>query len=224
MASTLSIITITCIIQFFLTQLNQYRLIGGNNKLSEDLRTFAKFFEKDTHNSLEMYVFEDISEALAFVKGSTVVSLPRVGNCALFVTERGVVENGFGVIYYVGSSTIVNGITCFPLIRSYVSFSSERKIVETDETLTKIHLGYLKSDVAGDNFVKNFKDSAGKQGIFYTIDHRRFERNSTNSACPHVAGCRHGIYINTVFVQPGLKGQASETSVNFCFFSRNPRF
>ena len=36
MAATLAGITLSCIIQFFLTQLNQYRLIAANNQLNED--------------------------------------------------------------------------------------------------------------------------------------------------------------------------------------------
>ena len=97
-AAGLASITLACIVQFFLTQLNQYYLISANNALNENLRLSSKFFEKDTHNSLEFYVFEDLTEALAFVKGTTEVTLPRAGNCVLFVTERGMVSGGRGDI------------------------------------------------------------------------------------------------------------------------------
>ena len=213
MASTLGGITLACIVQFFLAQLNQYRLISGNNQLNESVRIFSKFFEKDTHNSLEFYVFSDLTGARESVKGSGSSS---GGNCALFVTERGMVEGGRGVIYHIGAKTTVNGISCWPLYRAIVSFTNEHKISEAAGDLSNLPLGYIKND--GDSFVQKFGS-----GIFYTIAHKRFGRN-TGAQYPHVAGCRHGIYVGTTLVQPGLKGSASETSVNFCFFSRNPRF
>ena len=221
MASALAGITLACIIQFFLTQLNQYRLISGNNQLNESVRIFSKFFEKDTHNSLEFYVFSDLADALSFKKGSTSVTLPKAGNCVMFVTERGVVSGGRGTIYYIAEQTTVNGISCYPLYRAIVSFTDENKISENEASLKKLPLGYVKTD--GNSFVKKFTDDASNTGVFYTIDHKRFGRN-TGTQYPHVAGCRHGIYVGTTLVQPGLKGSASETSVNFCFFSRNPRF
>ena len=222
MASALAGITLACIIQFFLTQLNQYRLISGNNQLNESVRVFSKFFEKDTHNSLEFYVFNDLDGALSFKKGSTQVTLPKAGNCVVFVTERGVVSGGRGTIYYVAEqAATVNGISCYPLYRAIVSFTAENKISENEASLKNLPLGYVKKD--GNSFVKKFTDDTPTNGIFYTIDHKRFGRN-TSAEYPHVAGCRHGIYVGTTLVQPGLKGSASETSVNFCFFSRNPRF
>ncbi len=221
MATTLGGITLACIIQFFLTQLNQYRLISGNNQLNENVRILSKFFEKDTHNSLEFYVFDDLAGALAFKKGTTSVTLPKAGNCVLFVTERGVVDGGRGTIYYVAAQTTINGISCWPLYRAIVSFTAENKISEDEAGLSKLPLGYIKTD--GVSFTKKFTDDTPTSGIFYTIDHKRYGRN-TGAEYPHVAGCRHGIYVGTTLVQPGLKGNASETSVNFCFFSRNPRF
>ena len=221
-AGSLSCITLACIIQFFLTQLNQYHLIAANNSLNENLRVFSKFFEKDTHNSLEFYVFEDLTEALAFTKGSTSVTLPRSGNCVLFVTERGVVSGGRGDLYFVGEQTTVNGQDCYPLYRSIVTFSSSKKINEKESDLSKLVVGYIKPDNST-AFVKQFTDDDSKNGIFYAIDHKRFGRNTT-AEYPHVAGCRNGIYVGTTFVQPGLHGEVSESFVNFCFFSRNPRF
>ena len=221
-AGTLSCITLACIVQFFLTQLNQYYLIGANNALNENIRIFSKFFEKDTHNSLEFYVFEDLTEALSFTKGSTSVTLPRAGNCVLFVTERGMVDGGRGDLYFVGDQATINNQACYPLYRSTVTFSSSKKIKETASTLSRLVLGYIKTD-ASTTFVKKFTDGNSKKGIFYTIDHKRFGRN-TSAAYPHVAGCRHGMYVGTTFVQPGLHGKVSESALNFCFFSRNPRF
>ncbi len=221
-AGTLSCITLACIVQFFLTQLNQYYLIGANNALNENLRIFSKFFEKDTHNSLEFYVFENLTEALSFTKGSTSVSLPRAGNCVLFVTERGMVNGGRGDIYYVGDQVTINNQACYPLYRSIVTFSSSKKIQETASSLSRLVLGYIKPN-ASTTFEKKFTDGNSKKGIFYTIDHKRFGRY-TSTSYPHVAGCRHGIYVGTTLIQPGLHGKVSESFVNFCFFSRNPRF
>ena len=221
-AGTLSCITLACIVQFFLTQLNQYHLIAANNALNENIRIFSKFFEKDTHNSLEFYVFEDLTEALGFTKGSTSITLPRAGNCVLFVTERGVVSGGRGDLYFVGDQTTVNNQSCYPLYRSTVTFTGSKKINETADNLSKLALGYIKPN-ASTTFVKKFTDENSKKGIFYTIDHKRFGRN-TSASYPHVAGCRHGIYVGTTFIQPGLRGKGSESALNFCFFSRNPRF
>ena len=218
MASTLGGITLACIVQFFLAQLNQYRLISGNNQLNESVRIFSKFFEKDTHNSLEFYVFSDLTGARESVKGSGSSS---GGNCALFVTERGMVEGGRGVIYHIGAITTVNGIKCYPFYRAIVSFTSAHKISEAAGDLSNLPLGYIKNAGTDENPSLSQKFS---NGIFYTIAHKRFGRNDTDAKYPHVAGCRHGIYVGTTLVQPGLKGSASETSVNFCFFSRNPRF
>ena len=215
-AAALSGITLTCVIQFFLGQLNQYRLISGNNRLCENLRLFSKFFEKDTHNSLEFYVFDSLDEALAFKKGDT-ISLPKSGDCVLFVTERGIVEKGRGTIYYVGEETELNGTDCYPLFRSVVSFSEEGKIsvvkVAKSETETEIKLPDLPLPLG---YIQK-KDEDEK--IFYTKDHKYFEKNGAR-----IPGCRRGIYVNTILIQPELRGPASETSVNFCFFSRNPRF
>ncbi len=220
-AGTLSCITLACIIQFFLTQLNQYHLITANNALNENLRIFSKFFEKDTHNSLEFYVFDDLSKALEFKKDSSVV-LPKAGNCVLFVTERGMVDGGRGDLYFVGDQMFVNNQSCYPLYRSIVSFDSSKAIKETASSLSKLILGYIKPDETT-TFVKQFEDDNSTKGIFYAIDHKRFSR-SIDSSAPHVAGCRHGIYVGTTFIQPGLHGKVSESFVNFCFFSRNPRF
>lgn len=202
-AAALSGITLTCVIQFFLGQLNQYRLISGNNRLCENLRFFSKFFEKDTHNSLEFYVFDSLKEALAFKKGD------KPGDCVLFVTERGIVENGRGTIYYLG--TELDSGNYYPLFRSVVSFSAEKKISVKPKTETELPdlslpLGYIKK-----------KDA--KEKIFYAKDHKYFEENGAR-----IPGCRRGIYVNAILIQPELRGPASETSVNFCFFSRNPRF
>lgn len=216
-AGSLSCITLACIIQFFLTQLNQYYLISTNNALNENLRVFSKFFEKDTHNSLEFYVFEDLAEALKFTKGST-VTLPRAGNSVLFVTERGMISGGRGDLYFVGDKTTVNRQDCYPLYRSIVTFP----LSADDSSLSKLIVGYIKPDDST-TFAKQFTDGNSKKGIFYTIDHKRFGRY-TGAEYPHVAGCRHGIYVGTTFVQPGLHGKVSESFVNFCFFSRNPRF
>lgn len=221
-AGTLSCITLACIIQFFLAQLNQYHLIAANNALNENLRVFSKFFEKDTHNSLEFYVFENLTEALNFKEGSTSVTLPRAGNCVLFVTERGMVLEGRGDLYFVGDRTTVNNQACYPLYRSIVTFTSQGSINESADSLSKLILGYIKPN-ATTTFVKKFTDKNSKKGIFYATDHKRFGRN-TDGSYPHVAGCRHGIYVGTTFIQPGLHGKVSESSLNFCFFSRNPRF
>ena len=220
MAAGLASITLACIIQFFLTQLNQYRLISGNNQLNETLRIFSKFFEKDTHNSLEFYVFDNLAGALGFKKG-TAVTLPKAGNCVLFVTERGMVEGGRGTLYYVGDSVTLDGVDCWPFYRAIVSFSAAGEIAEDGNTLKKLPLGYIKGDE--DSFVQLFTDNNSNTGIFYTVDHKRYGRY-TATTYPHIAGCRHGIYVGTTLVQPGLKGNLSAVPINFCFFSRNPRF
>ena len=228
--ATLGGITLACIMQFFITQLNQYRLIAGNNQLSENVRIFSKFFEKDTHNSLAFYVFDNLTEALSFKRGDE-VTLPKVGNCVVFVTERGLVSSGKGLIYYVdeneASHITINGTVCWPFYRAIVSFKPSGQINETENTLSKLPFGYIKG--TEDNFFKKFtytnpSTSETSTGIFYTIDHKRFDRNDTSAQYPHIAGCRHGIYFGATLVQPGLKGSASETPINFCFFSRNPRF
>ena len=220
MAATLASITLACIIQFFLTQLNQYKLISGNNRLNESVRVFSKFFEKDTHNSLGFYVFTNVTDALNFKKGDAVV-LPKVGNCVLFVTERGMVEGGRGTLYFVDESVTLDGVVCWPFYRAIVSFSAQGKIAESENQLKKLPLGYIKG--VGDSFSKGFTGANSNTGVFYTIDHKRYNRN-TDATYPHIAGCRHGIYVRTTLVQLGLKGDASATPVNFCFFSRNPRF
>lgn len=224
MSATLAGITLACIIQFFLTQLNQYRLIAGNNQLNENLRIFSKFFEKDTHNSIEFYVFDDLAEALAAKKGDAIhwaVTPPKVGNCVLFVTERGMVEGGRGTLYFVGASVTLDGVVYWPLYRSIVSFTAQKKISETEDTLSKLPLGYIKS--VGESFSKRLTDADSKTGIFYAVPHKRYGRNA-DAKYPHIAGCRHGIYVGTILAQPGLKGNASATPINFCFYSRNPRF
>ena len=209
-AAALSGITLTCVIQFFLGQLNQYRLISGNNRLCENLRLFSKFFEKDTHNSLEFYVFDSLDKASAFKKGDT-ISLPKSGDCVLFVTERGIVEKGRGTIYYLGEK--LEDVDYYPLFRSVVSFSAEGKISVKTKTKTKIELPDLSLPLG---YIKK-KDKDEK--IFYAKDHKYFEKNGAR-----IPGCRRGIYVNAILIQPELRGPASETSVNFCFFSRNPRF
>lgn len=227
MAATLAGITLACIIQFFLTQLNQYRLISGNNQLNETVRIFSKFFEKDTHNSLQFYVFANLDAALAFKKGDA-VTLPKAGNCVLFVTERGLVSGGKGVIYYVDENAVnhitINETVCWPFYRAIVSFNGAGKISENEASLSKLPLGYIKG--VEDSFLlsQKFTDGNSNTGIFYTIDHKRFGRNDSDTSYPHIAGCRHGIYVGTTLAQPGLKGEASATPINFCFFSRNPRF
>ena len=114
----------------------------------------------------------------------------------------------------------MNGVTCYPFYRAIVSFTSQKKISETEEDLSKLPLGYIKSDE--DSFSQQFT-LLEDTGIFFHVEHKRFGRK-TSADYPHVAGCRHGIYVGTTLVQPGLKGEASATPINFCFYSRNPRF
>ena len=212
-AGTLSLVTLTCIMQFFLSQLNQYRLISGNNALSESLRVFSKFFEKDVHNSLEFYVFGNVDKAFTFEYGTTEVSAETAGNCILFIQEKGMVEGGRGILYFVDTEITKNGIACYPLYRALVTFANTHKIAENYEGLQKLPMGYLKK-TDQDLFAIN-----SKTGIFATVDHRKFSEGGN-----YIPGCRHGAYLKAIFIQPGLRGASAESPFNFCFYSRNPRF
>lgn len=203
-ASILSCITLACIVQFFLTQLNQYRLISGNNQLSENLRIFSKFFEKDTHNALAFYVFENLDAALNFKKTDKVTT-QHSGNCVLFVEARGIVSGGQGTLYYVGEKTTRNGQSCYPLYRAVISFNNS-KINERKNDLKNLSLAYLKET-----------PECFTNGIFYISSIRKFTDTP-------IAGCRHGLYTKFKMIEPGLKGQAAETLCNFAFYARNPRF
>ena len=203
MASFLACITLTCIVQFFLTQLNQYRYISSSNKINESLRIFSKFLEKDVHNALKFYVFDNLDKALAFTEGNS-ITIPTVGNCVLFVQERGMVEGGRGVIYHVGEETTLNGQNCYPLYRALVTFSANKKINEVDPNKTQtttsenssiplinLTLGYLpkgnaENDASEDNTSGNDTTNDWPQffsgtnsenkpitGIFYTNARKR---------------------------------------------------
>ncbi len=248
MASFLACITLTCIIQFFLTQLNQYRYISSSNKINESLRIFSKFLEKDVHNALRFYVFDNLDNALEFTEGSS-VTVPTVGNCVLFVQERGMVEGGRGVIYHVGEETTLNGQTCYPLHRALVTFSEAKKINEVvssanDKEIPLINLtvGYLPTlnsesgnDTNGNDTTTNdwpqfFSGTNSENkpitGIFYTNARKRagYPLYDSTAETPYVAGCRRGLFVGTRLIQPGFRGVHAETLCNFCFFSRNPRF
>lgn len=206
--------------QFFLTQLNQYYLISGNNKLSEQLRTLSKYMEKDVHNSLEFYVFPDLTSALSFTYAST--TFPQVGNCLLLIQEQGMIAGGRGVIYYVGSEcNSGTKLAYYPLYRALVTFSAQKKIVETASVLNQLVVGHLKK--ATSSHVQLYSTtSPDASGIFYSTERRRFYGSA--DYYPHIAGCRHGLYVGTTLMQPGLKLKVTETPCNFCFYSRNPRF
>jgi len=243
MASFLACITLTCIIQFFLTQLNQYRYISSSNKLNESLRIFSKFLEKDVHNALSFYVFEDLTKALEFTEGSP-ITVPTVGNCILFVQERGMVEGGRGVIYHVGEKLTLNGQNCYPLYRALVTFSKEKKVNEVvspanDKEIPLINLtvGYLpklndETAESGNDTITNewpqfFSGTNSETGIFYTNARKRHpdpDNSNSTAKTPYVAGCRRGLFVGTRLIQPGFHGVHAETLCNFCFFSRNPRF
>ena len=232
MASILACITLTCIIQFFLTQLHQYRLINSNNKLNENLRILSKFLEKDVHNSLSFYVFNNLEEIISPENGNfTLPTAPCIGNCVLFVQERGMVEGGRGVIYHIGEKITLNGQDCYPLYRALVTFSKEKKIIESADTLANLTVGYLpklNSETAesGNETITNewpqfFSGTNSETGIFYT-NNRRYAKDSDYN--PYVAGCRRGLFVKTRLIQPGFNDINAETLCNFCFFSRNPRF
>lgn len=233
MASFLACITLTCIIQFFLTQLNQYRYISSSNKINESLRIFSKFLEKDVHNALSFYVFEDLTNALEFTEPSSKITTPTTGNCVLFIQERGMVEGGRGVIYHVGEKTKLNGQDCYPLYRALVTFSTQKKIIETTDTLINLTVGYLpkpKSENneptdAGVNDWPQFFTQDETTGIFYTNARKRagYPLYDSTAKTPYVAGCRRGLFVGTRLIQPGFQGVHAETLCNFCFFSRNPR-
>jgi len=244
MASFLASITLTCIIQFFLTQLNQYRYISSSNKLNESLRIFSKFLEKDVHNSLSFYVFNNLKEALDFKEPSSKITTPSVGNCVLFVQERGMVEGGRGIIYHVGEATTLNGQDCYPLYRALVTFSANKKINEVispvndqEIPLINLTLGYLPklntettesgedTNISTDDWPQFFSQ-AEITGIFYTNARKRAGYPLYDSAAktPYVASCRRGLFVGTRLIQPGFRGVHAETLCNFCFFSRNPRF
>ena len=236
MASFLACITLTCIIQFFLTQLNQYRYISSSNKLNESLRIFSKFLEKDVHNSLSFYVLNNLEEALAFTEPSSKITTPATGNCVLFVQERGMVEGGRGVIYHVGEEITLNGQACYPLYRALVTFSKEKKVNEVifpandkEIPLINLTLGYLPK-LETENWPQFFSGTNSKNetitGIFYTNTRKRAgdSLHDSSAQTPYVAGCRRGLFIGTRLIQPGFRGVHAETLCNFCFFSRNPRF
>ncbi len=237
MASILACITLACIMQFFLTQLNQYRLISSSNKLNENLRIFSKFLEKDVHNSLRFYVFKNLDDALVFQENTMTVNVPTVGNCVLLVQERGMVSDGRGVIYHIGEEMSLYGQSCYPLYRTLVTFTSNNKVKENKTSLINLTVGFLykptnlneeqKSISAG--WTQFFETKVGNEtikGIFYTNSRKRMGSalHSSNSKIPYVLGCRRGLFIGTRLVQPGIQGISSQTICNFCFFSRNPSF
>ncbi|MDR0392914.1 MAG: hypothetical protein LBH52_01640 [Puniceicoccales bacterium] len=221
LAGIMAGVFLTFCTQFFLTQLNQYYLISGNSKLSEQLRTFSKYMEKDVHNSLEFYVFPDLSSALSFTYAST--TFPKVGNCLLLIQERGMVEGGRGVIYYVGSEcNSGTKLAYYPLYRALVTFSAAKKIVEAASVLNQLVVGHLKKSATNTPVQLYSTTSPAASGIFYATERRRFSTGTEYH--PHIAGCRHGLYVGTTLMQPGLKLKVTETPCNFCFYSRNPRF
>lgn len=233
MASFLAGITLTCIIQFFLTQLNQYRLISSSNKINENLRIFSKFVEKDVHNTLCFYVFKDLEEALNFDATKSSIEVPTVGNCVLFVQERGMVNKGRGVIYHVGEATLLNGQECYPLYRALVTFSEDKTIQENADTLINLTVGYLAkpaNNEQDDTWEQFFELTNNKNeiitGIFYTNSRKRAGNvlHNSNTKLPYVAGCRRGLFVGTRLIQPGFYGMNAQSLCNFCFFSRNPRF
>ncbi|MDR2769431.1 MAG: hypothetical protein LBB19_02645 [Puniceicoccales bacterium] len=221
LAGVMAGIFLTFCTQFFLTQLNQYYLISGNSKLSEQLRTLSKYMEKDVHNSLEFHLFPDLSTALSFTYAST--TFPKVGNCLLLIQERGMVEGGRGVIYYVGSEC--NGgtkLAYYPLYRALITFSAAKKINETESVLNQLVVGHLKKSATNSHVQLYSTTSPAVSGIFYATERRKFSTGAEYH--PHIVGCRHGLYIGTTLMQPGLKLKVAETPCNFCFYSRNPRF
>lgn len=238
MASFLACITLTCIIQFFLTQLNQYRYISSSNKINESLRIFSKFLEKDVHNALSFYVFDNLDSVFKFTEDSSITA-PTIGNCILFVQERGMVKGGRGIIYHVGEETTLNGQSCYPLCRALVTFSADKKINETADNLINLTVGYLPKLKSENNkptessvntWPQFFSGTNSKNkpitGIFYTNARKRVGYSLYNSAAqtPYAAGCRRGLFVGTRLIQPGFRGVHAETLCNFCFFSRNPRF
>ena len=244
MASFLACITLTCIIQFFLTQLNQYRYISSSNKINESLRIFSKFLEKDVHNALSFYVFNNLEGIISPENGNfTLPTAPCIGNCILFVQERGMVEGGRGVIYHVGEAISLNGQDCYPLYRALVTFSSNvgtgKPINETKDTLTNLTVGYLpklttetaeSGEGTNNNTTSNdwpqFFSQDETTGIFYTNARKRagYPLYDSSAQTPYVAGCRRGLFVGTRLIQPGFQGVHAETLCNFCFFSRNPKF
>lgn len=235
MASILSCVALACIVQFFLTQLNQYRLISSSNKLNENLRIFSKFFEKDVHNSLRFYVFKNLEEALNFQENATTVNVPTVGNCVLLVQERGMVSGGRGIIYHIGEEADLYGQNYYPLYRALVTFASNKMIQENKEDLINLTVGFLykpadeEQEIVSDGWTQLFEmkvDNETIKGIFYTNSRKRMGSalHNSNSEIPYVLGCRRGLFIGTRLMQPGIRGISSQTICNFCFFSRNPRF
>lgn len=252
MASFLACITLTCIIQFFLTQLNQYRYISSSNKLNESLRIFSKFLEKDVHNSLSFYVFNNLDEIMPEKGGITLPTVPSIGNCVLFVQERGIVNGGRGVVYHVGEETTLNGQKCYPLYRALVTFSSntttDKVINETEATLINLTVGYLPEitktittttttntattpptttttteDIT--TWPQFFSGTNSKNETITGIFYTNArKRAGSTTNYPYVAGCRRGLFVGTRLIQPGFRGVHAETLCNFCFFSRNPRF
>jgi len=209
-ASILSCITLTCIVQFFLTQLRQYKLISNYNQSNENLRISSKFLEKDVHNSLEFYVFDDLEEALKFnFQDKETLKSNKSGNCVLFIQERGIVDGGRGTIYFLGPRTInsisneANTYYYCPFYRAMVSFKNA-KIEQTKNNLSKLKLTNLLAS-------NNTEDR-----VFYISPRRQFSNKE------YMPGCRHGLYINFTLAFPGM--MKPSLSTNFCFFSRNPRF
>lgn len=222
MASTLTGVALLFMLQFFLTHMNQYYWIVGSNQLCEDLRTFAKFLEKDVHNSLEFYVFENLNGAMDFSRKITttnkspLITLPTVGNCALLVQEKGMVSGGKGIVYYIGTATSERGTNYLPLYRARVEFNNDGKISTTTEDLAPFLVAKLK--VTDDGKIYKAYTLSDKKGIFYMHDRRGSYHQH------HFAGVRHGFYVNSVIVEPGMHFKVAETPCNFCFYSRNPRF
>ena len=226
-ASILSCITLTCIVQFFLTQLRQYKQISNYNQLNENLRITSKFLEKDVHNSLEFYIFYNLQEALKFdfnAKGT--LNSNTSGECLLLVQERGTIDGGRGIIYYLGKKTstqkeeenekieqgsgsMVGGSSTYhrSLYRAMVSFKGS-KIEQTEDKLSKLKLADLRFIYVPTGIISS---------TFYIVQRRKF--NGTNILVP---GCRHGLCAK--FTMIAGKGGKTSLDTNFCFFSRNPRF
>lgn len=224
-AGTLSTIVLAGIMQFFLAQLNQYRLISGYNKLNESLRIFGKFFEKDVHNALSFYVFSSEGNsttsgtALNFTKANmSSYTFPKVGNCLLLIEERGMISGGRGTLYYVGSSIVRNGQLCYPLYRTLVTFNTSNKIAETASSFSNLPVAYLKPN-ADETGPVTFFSYGGSTGIFYLDSRKMIDTEGI-----YTPGCRHGVYFKGTMLEPGLHGQSAELTTQFCFFSRNPRF
>ncbi len=231
-AGTMAGVFLTFCVQFFLTQLHQYQIISWSNQLNEQLRTFAKFVEKDVHNSLEFFAFSDLDALLKEVPNSAISyggAEDIGGDCVLLVEEKGRVEGGRGVAYFVGSKQSFGEYSYYPVYRAIVTFSAEGKVNETAENLQQLIVAHLKPELDGWAGSFMFSD----QAVQLTSEHLRIfkvlDRKKVNGE--YVAGCRHGLSVSTRLVQPGLPSTETkkkisylETPCEFTFFSRNPRF